>query len=117
MQLMRLPRLLTLLVAALSLVALTMVGGASAKTTAKSADRNHDRIPDRWETRFHLSLKVNEAKRDQDRDGVDNREEFAARTDARDPDPASAGHKDGGEAAGTVTRFDGTTLTINLFNG
>jgi len=34
---------------------------------------NHDHIPDRWEKRHHLSLHVNQARHDQDRDRLDNR--------------------------------------------
>jgi hypothetical protein len=69
---------------------------------ASARDRNHDRIPDRWEKRFDLSLKVNQAHRDQDHDGLNNRQEFRARTDPRDADTDNDGLEDGDELAGTI---------------
>jgi hypothetical protein len=80
-------------------------------------DRNHDRIPDRWEKAHHLSLKVNQAKRDQDRDGLRNRAEFMAGDDPRDTDSDNDGTEDGDEKAGTVTSFTGGVLIVHLFNG
>src|SRR4051794_33305417 len=44
--------------------------------SALARDRNHDNLPDRWEHAHHLSLKHDQARRDQDRDGVRNRGEF-----------------------------------------
>jgi len=88
-----------------------MAGSASAK------DRNRDRIPDRWEKHFHLSLGVNQANRDQDRDRVDNLNEFREGTDPRDRDTDNDGVRDDEENAGTIASFDGTTLTINLAVG
>jgi hypothetical protein len=35
----------------------------AATALARSVDRNHDRIPDRWERAHHLSLHVNQARR------------------------------------------------------
>jgi hypothetical protein len=89
----------------------------SLPSIAAAKDRNHDRIPDRWEKRHGLSLKVNQAKRDQDRDQLVNRKEFKAGDDPLDPDSDGDGTPDGEENAGTIASFDGTTLTINLFNG
>lgn len=54
--------------------------------TAQAADRNRDGIPDWWEKRHGLSLKVNQARRDQDRDGLNNLYEFRSRTSPRDKD-------------------------------
>ena len=106
----------TLLLVAAALVAvLAFAPGAMAHNWR--GDRNHDRIPDRWERAHHLSLKVNQAKRDQDHDGLRNRAEYLARTDPRDDDSDNDGVEDGEEHAGTVTSFDGTTLVIRLFNG
>src|SRR5256885_9363434 len=65
--------LLITAVAALALIALPSVA------LAKSHDRNHDRIPDKWERHFHLSLNQNQAKRDQDHDGLNNKQEFKDR--------------------------------------
>ena len=56
-------------------LALLLPAAASAK------DRNHDRIPDRWERNHGLSLKVNQAKLDQDRDQLKNRQEWRSGND------------------------------------
>jgi hypothetical protein len=88
---------------------LAFAGSASAK------DRNHDRIPDRWEKRHHLSLHHNQARRDQDKDGLRNRAEFRAGTNPRKADSDEDGVKDGDENAGTVLSFDGTVLKITVF--
>ena len=93
-----------LAIAALLVLALVAAGPASA------ADKNHDKIPDRWEKRHNLSLKVNQAKRDQDRDQLNNRGEFSSSSDPRDDDTDDDGVEDGDENAGTVASFDGTTL-------
>jgi hypothetical protein len=103
--------LLALALGALALLAVT--GLAAAK------DSNNDRIPDRWEKRHHLSLRVNQAHRDQDRDHLQNRGEFRAGDDPRDRDSDDDGVLDGEENAGTIASFDAATgrLVINLFNG
>jgi hypothetical protein len=86
---------------------------------AAAKDRNHDRIPDRWEKRHNLSLKVNQAARDQDRDHLGNRGEFNADDNPRDRDSDDDGVMDGDENAGTIASFDATTgkLTITLYGG
>jgi hypothetical protein len=96
-----------------ALALLAMPGLAAAK------DRNHDRLPDKWEKRHHLSLKVNQARMDQDRDHLRNRAEFLAGDDPRDHDSDDDGVMDGGEQAGTIASFDAATgrLTIDLFGG
>jgi hypothetical protein len=101
------------LVAAAALAMLALPGIAAAK------DGNHDRIPDRWETRHHLPLNVNQAGRDQDGDQLRNRAEFLADDDPRDRDSDDDGVIDGDENAGTIASFDATTgkLTITLFGG
>src|SRR4051794_35449260 len=91
--------------------------GVVSSASAKSRDRNHDRLPDRWERAHHLSLKVKQAKRDQDRDGLNNRGEFRARTNPRDADSDNDGIKDGKEHAGTVKSFEDGVLTITLAQG
>jgi hypothetical protein len=107
----RLGGLLALAVAAAALLALP--GFAAAK------DRNHDHIPDRWEQRHHLSLNENQAHRDQDRDGLDNRAEWRAGDDPRNHDTDHDGVMDGAENAGTIASFDAATgkLAITLFGG
>lgn len=84
---------------------------------AMARDRNHDRIPDRWERAHHLSLRVNQARRDQDHDGLRNRAEFRAHTNPRKADTDGDGIKDGAEHAGKIASFTGGVLTINLFGG
>jgi len=101
------------LVVAAALAMLALPGIAAAK------DGNHDRIPDRWEKRHHLSLSVNQAGRDQDRDHLRNRAEFLADDNPRDRDSDGDGVLDGDENAGTIASFDATSgkLTITLFGG
>jgi hypothetical protein len=96
-----------------ALVLLAMPSLAAAK------DRNHDRIPDRWEKRHHLSLNTNQARLDQDRDHLRNRAEFLAGDNPRDRDSNDDGVIDGQENAGTITSFDAESgkLTISLFGG
>jgi hypothetical protein len=106
----RLGSLLAMALGALALLA--MPGIATAK------DGNHDRIPDRWEKRHHLSLNVNQAGRDQDGDHLRNLGEFRAGDNPRDDDSDDDGVADGEENAGTIASFDAASgkLVINLFN-
>jgi hypothetical protein len=105
----------TTLAAALigALAMLALPAAAAAK------DGNHDRIPDRWEVRHHLSTSVNQAGRDQDHDQLRNRAEFLAGDNPRDRDSDDDGVADGNENAGTITSFDAASgkLTIALFGG
>ena len=103
-----------LFILALALVAVLGIAGTAS---AKSRDRNHDKLPDRWEHAHHLSLKVKQAKRDQDRDGLNNRGEFRAHTNPRDRDTDDDGIKDGDENAGTIKSFEDGVLTISLAGG
>jgi hypothetical protein len=120
------------LAAALAAGLMLLPAGASArgkhkhKSCPRSArvDRNHDRIPDRWECRHHLSLKVNQANRDPDHDGLNNRGEFQAGDDPHNADTDNDGVNDGNEHAGTVQSFvadagspNTGTLTIALAGG
>jgi hypothetical protein len=105
---MTLPRSLRgLLVVAAALVAMLVLAG-----TASARDRNHDHIPDKWEKHFHLSLRVNQARRDQDHDGVKNLAEFRHGTNPRRANSSDSGR----ENAGTIVSFDAATglLTIQL---
>jgi hypothetical protein len=80
-------------------------------------DRNRDGIPDRWERANHLSLKVNQARRDQDHDGLRNKAEFRAGDNPRDADTDNDGVEDGHEKAGQIVSFTGGVLTVHLFTG
>ena len=62
---------------------------------AQSRDGNGDRIPDRWEKKFDLSLAKNQAPRDQDGDGVKNLAEFKDGTNPREADTDGDGSTDG----------------------
>ncbi|HEX7298106.1 MAG TPA: hypothetical protein VF257_03805 [Solirubrobacteraceae bacterium] len=104
--------LLSLAAACTALLAFASPGMAHNR-----GDRNHDRIPDRWERAHHLSLKVNQARRDQDHDGLRNRAEFLAGTNPRDADSDDDGRKDGAEDAGRIASFTAGVLVIRLFNG
>ncbi len=103
---------MTLFALVLGAVALLAMPGL-----AVAKDRNHDRIPDRWEKRHHLSLTVNQARHDQDGDHLRNRGEFLAGDNPRDRDSDDDGVMDGNEQAGTIASFDATTgrLVIDLF--
>ena len=96
---------------------------AALPVTAAARDRNHDRIPDRWERRHHLSLQVNQANRDQDSDELENLGEYQAGTDPRDADTDGDGTPDIDENAGEVASFtpgaeEGSgTLVIDLYAG
>jgi len=96
-----------------ALALLAMPGLAAAK------DRNHDHLPDKWEKKHHLSLKVNQARKNQDGDSLRNRAEFLAGDNPRDADSNDDGVEDGEDNAGTITSFDSETgkLVINLFGG
>ena len=109
-------RLGGLLVLALGALALLALPGMAA---AKGKDRNHDHIPDKWEKRHNLSVKVKQTHRDQDSDHLNNLGEFQAGDNPHNSDSNGNGVEDGEENAGTIASFDSTTgkLTINLFGG
>jgi hypothetical protein len=101
---------------ALALGALALLAMPSL---AAAKDRNHDRIPDKWEKRHHLSLNTNQARLDQDGDHLRNRAEFLADDNPRDRDSDDDGVMDGQEQAGTIASFDTESgkLVISLFGG
>jgi hypothetical protein len=105
-------RLRALLAMALGAVAMLALAGI-----AIAKDGNDDSIPDRWEQRHDLSLKVDQSGRDQDRDGLRNRAEFRTGNDPRNRDSDDDGTGDGDENAGTIASFDAATgrLVIDLF--
>lgn len=99
--------------AVLALLVISLPGTASAK------DRNKDRIPDRWERTHKLSLKKDQRKLDQDRDGLRNRGEWRQGTDPRDKDSDDDGVTDLKEKAGVISAYDAETgeLTLALYAG
>lgn len=86
----------TTLAALAALVAIALVALASLAQAAPR-DRNHDGLPDSWEKKNHLSLSVNQSKKDQDRDGLMNKAEFQAGTNPRDKDSDDDGINDSRE--------------------
>jgi hypothetical protein len=98
---------------ALAITASLVLAGA----VVAGGDRNHDRIPDRWEKRHGLSLKVKQHRRDQDSDGLRNRGEWRAKLDPRDEDTDDDGIEDGDENAGTIASFEDGVLTLELAGG
>jgi hypothetical protein len=136
-------RTLTIVATALAAAVLLVPAAAQARgghhRKAAAADRNRDRIPDRWERHFHLSLKVKQTRRDQDHDGLNNLGEFRAKTNPRDSDTDNDGVEDGDEGdhglnpkdddsdgdgvedgdenAGKVVKLEDGKLTIELTKG
>ena len=99
--------------------AITVIAALAGATpaAAKGGDRNHDRLPDAWEKRHDLSLKVSQARRDQDRDGLRNLGEYRAGTNPRRADSDGDGVKDGDENAGTIRSFEDGILVVALAGG
>jgi hypothetical protein len=126
-------RRLTLFISiALAILAFAIPAAAGARQGhhkrhhhARTADRNHNGMPDRWEHRH----RVHRAAADPDHDGVANLGEFHNATNPRDADSDDDGIKDGDddvnhdgvddgdEQSGVIAGFDGTTLTVTLVNG
>jgi len=73
------------------LAALLAVPGAAM---AKSHDRDHDKLPDKWEHKFHLSTHKKSGKGDPDKDGLNNRGEFKSKTNPRKADTDRDGVND-----------------------
>ncbi len=84
-----------LAVVATAIIMMLLLGTMPA--FAKSKDRNKNSIPDKWEAKYHLSLKKNQAKGDADKDGLRNIDEYKAKTNPRKADTDKDGIKDGQE--------------------
>lgn len=69
----------------------------TASADATAADRNRDRIPDRWEVRHGLSLRVDQRRRDQDHDGLNNLYEYRSGTLPKDANSDDDRLRDGAE--------------------
>jgi len=116
-----------------------MVLALPAAAPARPADRDRDRLPDRWERFNRLSPTAKQTHRDPDRDGLDNLAEYRMRTkprtadtdadrlkdgpeidtahDPRDRDSDDDEISDGDENAGTVETLAGDILTIRRADG
>jgi hypothetical protein len=121
-----------LLAAAIAASLLVLPAGA----LAKGRDRDHDRMPDKWEKKHHLNPHANDARRDPDGDHLSNLSEFRHHTDPqkadtdgdridddnelrdgtnpRNDDSDDDGVEDADEISGTVTSFANGVLTIQL---
>jgi hypothetical protein len=82
---------------AMSIAAMLVASLAIFAAAALARDRNHDQLPDSWEKHNNLSLKVKQAKRDPDRDKLNNRDEYKSKTNPRKADTDNDGLKDGAE--------------------
>jgi len=72
--------------------------GLAAPAQARvSGDSNRNLIPDWWEIRWRLSLRVNQAKMDPDRDGLNNLYEYRSRCCPRLKDTNGNGIRDSAE--------------------
>jgi len=76
-------------------VAAVVLLSGTAPAMAKAADRNHNKIPDSWEKKYHLSIKKSQAKKDTDKDGLTNINEYLAGTNPRKKDTNHNGRPDG----------------------
>jgi len=91
------PRLsLTTALSLLVALAVALVSFA-AVAEAKPKDRNGNRIPDRWERKNGLSTKRDLSRRDNDRDGLNNRSEYRSGTKPRKVDSDADGLEDADE--------------------
>ena len=86
-------RLKTSLAASAALLSLAF----PAASAAKGADRDHDRMPDRWERKHKLDAGANDAARDRDRDGLRNLAEYRAKTNPAKADSDRDGVLDSDE--------------------
>jgi hypothetical protein len=91
------------------LTAVLLVGPAIAKSSNAKNDR--DRMPNGWEKKHGLNVRVNDAHEDPDADLLKNIAEFRNKTDPQDPDSDDDGFTDGAEV---LDGFDPTDPQDNL---
>src|SRR5690242_5953317 len=91
--------------------------GFAAKYHLKGSWKAKDTDRDGLKNLKEFKLGTNPTKADTDRDGLKDGDELASGNDPLDADTDGDGVKDGAEHAGTVTAFDGETITIRQFNG
>src|SRR3954469_22987564 len=126
-------RLINGLIAAAITAALLVI---PAGALASSRDRDHDRMPDKWEKKHHLNVHANDARKDADRDHLSNLSEFRHHTDPQKADTDNDGVSDDNELrddtnprrddsdhdgvmdadeiSGTIVSFANGVLTIQL---
>jgi hypothetical protein len=78
-------------------LALAVATAALTAAPAPARTHDHDRMPDKWEKRFHLNVKKDDSRRDRDLDGLSNYGEYRAHTNPRKKDSDHDGIKDGRE--------------------
>jgi type II secretory pathway pseudopilin PulG len=122
-----------LVIAAIAALGVLAVPGVAM---AKSRDRDHDRMADKWEKRHHLNTHANDARKDPDHDGLSNLSEFRHHTNPQkadsdndgiddqdelnddtnpnNDDSDNDGIEDRDEISGTVASFTNGVLTIQL---
>jgi hypothetical protein len=131
---------LSLSIAFVALAAIAPHGAHAAAPPAKpKADRDADGLPDKWEKRYGLSLRRKQGGRDQDRDGLGNRDEYRLGTNPRyrdtdndrllDGDEVPTGHDpldrdsdgdgidDGRENPGRIVLYGDGVLELALSGG
>ncbi|MGI8673828.1 MAG: hypothetical protein ACR2KD_00855 [Thermoleophilaceae bacterium] len=82
-----------MLLAVVAMAVLALPGAA----LAHGSDRDHDKLPDRWELRHQFSVHAKSAAADTDRDGLSNGGEYDAGLNPRDTDTDNDGVDDGDE--------------------
>jgi hypothetical protein len=80
-----------------STIALLVAATALTAGPAFARDRDHDRMPDRWEKRHHLNVRQDDARRDRDRDRLTNYGEYRSHTNPRKKDSDRDGRRDARE--------------------
>ncbi|MEA2450815.1 MAG: hypothetical protein QOG63_2747 [Thermoleophilaceae bacterium] len=94
-------------------------------TLDANEDGDNDHVDNGNEVREHTNPGKADSNRngtkdgaeDADRDHLNNAGEDELGTDPINPDSDGDGVDDGDEGAGTITSFDGTTLTVHVFGG
>src|SRR3954454_14786033 len=102
------PRSMRKFLVLLAMAVLTTM--APTPSLAKSVkDRDHDKMPDRWEKAHGLSTKRKDAKGDRDKDGLTNLREYKLGTDPREADSDGDSLKDGDEVRAHTNPLDEDT--------
>jgi hypothetical protein len=123
----------------LATLALLVAATALCATPALARKRDHDKLPDRWERKFHLNVHRDDGRRDADHDGLSNLREYRAHTNPRrkdsdrdglkdgkerrfgfsprDRDSDDDGIKDGDENAGKIVALSASSITVKLAAG